>query len=260
MRSLGTAPAVAPACARRCSRAVAVVHLVAQLAGAHDVARRDPGAAHAAARGGAVAARRPRPGRLAGAHARRARAVLARRQRPAADERGRRVPRHGRLLPARPGRLHRGLLAVSATQRAARAPAPAARATSQRWPALVAACVGGARGCSCRCSSTARCLGTMAVLATGVNRLTAVGGALFLVSDGLIALDAFVPAASTCRARASGSWRPTSPPRPSSSRGVLREQTPARDAPPRRRMPSALGERTASGGCVSGLRGRGRGR
>jgi uncharacterized membrane protein YhhN len=34
-------------------------------------------------------------------------------------------------------------------------------------------------------------LGTMAVLATGVNLLTAVGGALFLVSDGLIALDAF---------------------------------------------------------------------
>ena len=37
------------------------------------------------------------------------------------------------------------------------------------------------------------CLGTMAVLSTGVNRVTAVGGALFLVSDGLIALDAFVP-------------------------------------------------------------------
>jgi len=36
------------------------------------------------------------------------------------------------------------------------------------------------------------CLGTMAVLATGVNRLTAIGGAVFLVSDGLIALDAFV--------------------------------------------------------------------
>ena len=47
------------------------------------------------------------------------------------------------------------------------------------------------------------CLGTMAVLSTGVNRLTAVGGALFLVSDGLIALDAFV-AGSTCRPRASG--------------------------------------------------------
>lgn len=31
----------------------------------------------------------------------------------------------------------------------------------------------------------------MAVLATGVNRLTALGGALFVVSDGLIALNAF---------------------------------------------------------------------
>ena len=37
------------------------------------------------------------------------------------------------------------------------------------------------------------CLGTMAVLSTGVNQVTAVGGALFLVSDGLIALDAFAP-------------------------------------------------------------------
>lgn len=36
-------------------------------------------------------------------------------------------------------------------------------------------------------------LGTMAVLSTGVNALTAAGGALFLVSDGLIALDAFAP-------------------------------------------------------------------
>ena len=35
------------------------------------------------------------------------------------------------------------------------------------------------------------CLGTMAVLATGVDRLAWVGGALFLVSDGLIAIDAF---------------------------------------------------------------------
>lgn len=37
------------------------------------------------------------------------------------------------------------------------------------------------------------CLGTMAVLATGLPLLTAVGGAVFLVSDGLIALQAFVP-------------------------------------------------------------------
>ena len=34
-------------------------------------------------------------------------------------------------------------------------------------------------------------LGTMAVLATGPDRLTWVGGAFFLVSDGLIAIDAF---------------------------------------------------------------------
>jgi len=35
------------------------------------------------------------------------------------------------------------------------------------------------------------CLATMAVLASGVNRLTWVGAAIFLVSDSLIALDAF---------------------------------------------------------------------
>ena len=35
------------------------------------------------------------------------------------------------------------------------------------------------------------CLGSMAVLATGVDRLAWVGGAFFLVSDGLIAVDAF---------------------------------------------------------------------
>lgn len=37
------------------------------------------------------------------------------------------------------------------------------------------------------------CLGTMAVLATGVHPLTWIGGALFLGSDGLIALQQFVP-------------------------------------------------------------------
>ncbi|QDO87864.1 lysoplasmalogenase [Ornithinimicrobium ciconiae] len=36
-------------------------------------------------------------------------------------------------------------------------------------------------------------LGTMAVLATGLNGLVWAGGALFLVSDGLIALNAFAP-------------------------------------------------------------------
>lgn len=34
----------------------------------------------------------------------------------------------------------------------------------------------------------------MAVLATGINRLTGTGGALFMLSDALIALDTFVPA------------------------------------------------------------------
>lgn len=37
------------------------------------------------------------------------------------------------------------------------------------------------------------CLGTMAALSSGVDGATWAGGALFLVSDGLIALDAFVP-------------------------------------------------------------------
>lgn len=56
---------------------------------------------------------------------------------------------------------------------------------------LVAACVGGAAGMLVPVLVYGALLGTMAVLATGVNLLTAVGGALFLVSDGLIALDAF---------------------------------------------------------------------
>jgi len=57
--------------------------------------------------------------------------------------------------------------------------------------ALVAACAAGAGALLLPVLVYGACLGTMAVLATGVNRLTAVGGALFLVSDGLIALDAF---------------------------------------------------------------------
>lgn len=57
--------------------------------------------------------------------------------------------------------------------------------------ALVAACAGGAAGLLVPVLVYGACLGTMAVLATGVNRLTALGGALFLVSDGLIALGAF---------------------------------------------------------------------
>ena len=59
--------------------------------------------------------------------------------------------------------------------------------------ALVIACVGGAADLLVPVLVYGACLGTMAVLSTGVNQVTAVGGALFLVSDGLIALDAFAP-------------------------------------------------------------------
>ena len=59
--------------------------------------------------------------------------------------------------------------------------------------ALVLACVGGAADLLVPVLVYGACLGTMAVLSTGVNRLTAVGGALFLASDGLIALHAFGP-------------------------------------------------------------------
>ena len=58
--------------------------------------------------------------------------------------------------------------------------------------ALVVVCAAGAAEMLVPVLVYGACLGTMAVLSTGVNRLTAVGGALFLVSDGLIALDAFV--------------------------------------------------------------------
>ena len=54
-------------------------------------------------------------------------------------------------------------------------------------------CVGGAATLLVPVLVYGACLGTMAVLSTGVNQVTAVGGALFLVSDGLIALDAFAP-------------------------------------------------------------------
>ncbi len=57
---------------------------------------------------------------------------------------------------------------------------------------LVAVCAAGAAAMLVPVLLYGGCLGAMAVLSTGVNRLTAVGGALFLVSDGLIALDAFV--------------------------------------------------------------------
>lgn len=56
---------------------------------------------------------------------------------------------------------------------------------------LVAACAGGADDLLVPVLVYGVCLGAMAVLATGVNGWTAWGGALFLVSDGLIALGAF---------------------------------------------------------------------
>ena len=57
--------------------------------------------------------------------------------------------------------------------------------------ALVAACAPGADGLLVPVVVYGVALVSMAVLATGVNRLTWAGGAVFLVSDALIALDAF---------------------------------------------------------------------
>ncbi len=45
-------------------------------------------------------------------------------------------------------------------------------------------------------------LGLMAVLATGVNRVTGLGGAIFVVSDSLIGIDAFVSSAAVPQAGA----------------------------------------------------------
>lgn len=56
---------------------------------------------------------------------------------------------------------------------------------------LVALCAGEAGGLLPAIAVYAGSLATMAVLATGVHRWAALGGAVFLVSDGLIALDAF---------------------------------------------------------------------
>ena len=125
--------------------------------------------------------------------------------------------------------------------------------------ALVLACAPGAGALLAPVLVYGACLGTMAVLSTGVNRLTAVGGALFLVSDGLIALDAFVdgfglPAqgfvvmATYVAAQAL------------IVAGRAARSSRVRPPPPCRRMPSALGERTASVVRCWGLRGRGRGR
>lgn len=59
--------------------------------------------------------------------------------------------------------------------------------------ALLIACLPGADDLAVPVVVYGVCLTTMAVLATGVHRLAAVGGAVFLISDGLIALDAFAP-------------------------------------------------------------------
>lgn len=58
---------------------------------------------------------------------------------------------------------------------------------------LVAACAPGAGALLVPVVVYGACLVLMAVTATGVDRLAAVGGAVFLVSDALIALDAFAP-------------------------------------------------------------------
>ncbi|MGN6240365.1 MAG: lysoplasmalogenase [Cellulosimicrobium cellulans] len=58
---------------------------------------------------------------------------------------------------------------------------------------LVAACAPGAGSLLLPVVVYGACLVLMAVTATGVDRLAAVGGAVFLVSDALIALDAFAP-------------------------------------------------------------------
>jgi uncharacterized membrane protein YhhN len=58
---------------------------------------------------------------------------------------------------------------------------------------LLAACVPGAGALVVPAVVYGACLVTMAAFATGVNPRTAVGGAVFLVSDTLIALGAFAP-------------------------------------------------------------------
>ncbi|MFD3686596.1 lysoplasmalogenase [Nocardiopsis sp. NPDC058631] len=59
--------------------------------------------------------------------------------------------------------------------------------------ALVWACAPGAGVLLVPVLAYGLCLGAAAVLATGVHPLAGAGGALFLVSDGLIALGAFAP-------------------------------------------------------------------
>lgn len=78
---------------------------------------------------------------------------------------------------------------------------PARRRSVLRRPALLGyvaafavllvSCAPGAGGLLVPVICYGVCLTLMAVLATGVHPLTAIGGAVFFVSDGLIALDAF---------------------------------------------------------------------
>ena len=58
---------------------------------------------------------------------------------------------------------------------------------------LVALCAPGADALLVPVALYGGVLVAMAVLATGLGRLATIGGAVFLVSDGLIALEAFVP-------------------------------------------------------------------
>jgi uncharacterized membrane protein YhhN len=68
---------------------------------------------------------------------------------------------------------------------------PAVSVYVAAFAALLVACAPGAGGLLVPVVCYGVCLALMAVLATGVHPLTGLGGAVFLVSDGLIALDAF---------------------------------------------------------------------
>jgi uncharacterized membrane protein YhhN len=70
-------------------------------------------------------------------------------------------------------------------------PRPAVLAYVAAFAGLLALCAPGADGLLVPVVVYGVCLTAMAVLATGVHPLAAVGGAVFFVSDGLIALDAF---------------------------------------------------------------------
>ena len=97
----------------------------------------------------------------------------------------------------------------------------------------------GRRDAGAGAASTAGAWARWPCSSTGVNRLTAVGGALFLVSDGLIALDAFVDGFGLPRAGLLGDGH--LPRRPGAHRRRRAARGPACAAPtPSRRMPSAL--------------------